>query len=192
MTATANEGTFVADKHTFTANGSFDFVATDAAGNVTTKPVTITNIDKTAPVITIGDYNTAATNVDIIVTATANEGTFVADKHTFTANGSFEFVVTDAAGNVTLKKVTITNIDKTAPVITAKTAAKANVKSGASVKTSYVIVTIIEKNKGTNTVTLKGKKVTYPSSGKFTAKGSYVITSKDKAGNVEIFKFTIK
>ncbi|MFH0829083.1 MAG: S8 family serine peptidase [Candidatus Kerfeldbacteria bacterium] len=117
VTATTNEGTLNAASHTFTVNGSFDFVATDAAGNSTTSTVTITNIDKTPPVITIAPYTTAATRSDITVTATTNEGTLNAASHTFTANGSFDFVATDAAGNSTTSTVTITNIDKSAPTI---------------------------------------------------------------------------
>ena len=49
VAAITNEGTLNAVSHTFTENGSFDFAATDLAGNVATKTVTITNIDKTAP-----------------------------------------------------------------------------------------------------------------------------------------------
>ena len=51
-----------ATTHTFTENGSFDFVATDDAGNVTTQTVVITNIDKVAPVVSIDDYTTNPTN----------------------------------------------------------------------------------------------------------------------------------
>ena len=199
VTATTNEGTLNEITHTFTANGSFDFVATDDAGNSTTKTVTISNIDKTAPttptlsvdkttstngnvtvtitfpadasvkqykigsgtwttytvpvvvsandtvyaqctdeagntsatgnlvisnidktapVITIGTYTTTPTNQDITVTATTNEGTLNTTSHTFTVNGSFDFVATDTAGNVTIKTVTISNIqaDAQAPL----------------------------------------------------------------------------
>lgn len=113
VTASTNEGTLNATSHTFTANGSFDFVATDAAGNVTTRTVTITNIDKTPPVITLAPYeDTAPVDGNITVFASTNEGTLNAASHTFTANGSFDFVATDAAGNVTTKSVTITNINK--------------------------------------------------------------------------------
>ena len=96
--------------------------STDEAGNIAT-PVTrtihvIPVPDTTAPIITIGDYSTAPTNADITVNATTNEGTLNVSSHTFTANGSFDFVATDAAGNITTKTVTITNIDKEAPVIT--------------------------------------------------------------------------
>lgn len=72
----------------------------------------------TTPVITLDEYIKTPTNNDITVTATTNEGTLNVTSHTFTENGSFDFVATDAAGNVTTQTVTITNIDKDAPVIT--------------------------------------------------------------------------
>ncbi len=115
VTATANEGKLNVISYTFTANGTFDFTATDEAGNVTTETVKITNIDKIAPVITIAPYITTPTNQDITVTATTNEGTLNVASHIFTANGSFDFVATDTAGNVTTQTVTISNIDKTPP-----------------------------------------------------------------------------
>ncbi len=124
VTATSNEGTLNVASHTFTANGSFDFVATDAAGNAITASVTIANIDKTAPVITVAPYTTTPTNQDVIVTATSNEGTLNSASHTFTANGSFDFVATDAAGNVTTSMVTIANIDKSPPIIKTITLSK--------------------------------------------------------------------
>ena len=205
VTASTNEGTLNFTSHLFTANGSFDFVATDAAGNVTTQTVTISNIDKVAPdvatlsadktdptktnvtvtitypsdaavakykidsgawtdytvpvsvsanctiyakgqdnagnwsdvsnlaisnidktppIITIGDYTTSPTNQDITVTASTNEGTLNFTSHLFTANGSFDFVATDAAGNVTTQTVTISNIDKVAPDVATLSADK--------------------------------------------------------------------
>lgn len=79
--------------------------------------VTVT-VDNTPPVITIDPYNTAQQNTDLTITASTNEGTLNTTTHTFTANGSFDFVATDAAGNVTTQTVIITNIDKVAPVLT--------------------------------------------------------------------------
>lgn len=73
------------------------------------------NIDNTAPVITIGNYITTPTNQNITVTATVNEDSLNTSSYTFTQNGSFDFIATDAAGNVTTKTVTISNIDKAAP-----------------------------------------------------------------------------
>lgn len=51
VTATTNEGMLNTDLHTFIENGSFDFVATDEAGNTATSTVTITNIDTVPPSI---------------------------------------------------------------------------------------------------------------------------------------------
>ena len=73
-------------------------------------------IDRVAPVITIAPYDgTTPTNQDIIVTASTNEGSLNETSHIFTENGSFDFVATDPAGNISSKTVTITNIDKTKP-----------------------------------------------------------------------------
>ena len=49
VTATTDKGTLNIGSTTFTSNGSFDFIATDSAGNSTTKTVTINNIDKEKP-----------------------------------------------------------------------------------------------------------------------------------------------
>jgi len=113
----ANNGTELSGT-TFdvSTNGTYTVYTRDKAGNETVKTITIDNIDKIAPVITIEPYDTNPTNKDIVVKAKVNEGTLNATSHTFTQNGSFEFVATDPAGNVTKKVVTITNIDKIAPV----------------------------------------------------------------------------
>jgi len=76
-------------------------------------------VDWTAPEITINPYSTDPTNQNITVTATTNKGTLNVGSTTFTANGSFDFVATDSAGNVTTKTVTINNIDKEKPTIPA-------------------------------------------------------------------------
>lgn len=78
------------------------------------EPVDIT-VDNTAPEITVAPYITTQTDQNITVTATTNEGTLNFNSHTFTENGSFNFIATDLAGNITTKTVTITNIDKTVP-----------------------------------------------------------------------------
>ncbi|MFA6185119.1 MAG: MBG domain-containing protein [Candidatus Shapirobacteria bacterium] len=51
VTATTNEGSLNTNSHIFTQNGTFDFIATDSVGNVTTETVTISNIDKSPPSI---------------------------------------------------------------------------------------------------------------------------------------------
>lgn len=149
---------------------------------------------KWAPVvITLGSYNTALTNQSITVGATTNFGTLNASYHTFAANGSFTFIVTDTAGNtIATKVVTITNIDKTLPVITVKTSKGVVVKAGATVKGVDLVVTVSDTNLLSKSVTLGGKAVTWPTSGKFTKHGTYIFTAKDKAGNVSTFKVILK
>ncbi|MBI5398452.1 DUF5011 domain-containing protein, partial [Candidatus Woesearchaeota archaeon] len=115
VTITNNGGL---SSYTFTANGSFTFNLTDTAGNTGSVTATVSNIDKIVPVITITPYTLTPTNQDIVVTASTNEGTLNASSTTFTVNGSFNFVATDTAGNVSTSTVIITNIDKIIPVIT--------------------------------------------------------------------------
>jgi hypothetical protein len=104
--------------HTFSANGDFTFEFADAAGNTGNIVASVSNIDKTAPVITLSDYTRSPTNQDVVVSAITNEGSLNADSHTFIENGSFDFIATDVAGNSTTQTVTISNIDKTVPTVT--------------------------------------------------------------------------
>jgi hypothetical protein len=117
VSATVEGGTLAVSSHTFTANGSFTFTASDAAGNTSQVTVDIINIDE-PPVITILPYTTTPTNQDITVSATVEGGTLAVSSHTFTANGSFTFTASDAAGNTSQVTVDIINIDKEPPVIT--------------------------------------------------------------------------
>jgi len=109
---------------TATENGIYQFRVTDAAGNVTEKSVTVDMIDKVAPTLEISGNVTEPTNKDVVLTATASDGTveyFANGKWnsgnslTVAENGTYQFRVTDAAGNVTEKSVTVDMIDKVAP-----------------------------------------------------------------------------
>jgi len=77
--------------------------------------ITVLTPDTTPPIVTINPYNTNPTNQDIIVTASTNEGILNTTSHTFTENGSFTFIATDDAGNITNQTVNINNIDKNPP-----------------------------------------------------------------------------
>ncbi|MFA6973326.1 MAG: MBG domain-containing protein [Parcubacteria group bacterium] len=90
----------------------------DTLGHVVLDESRTITVDNTLPIITLDPYTLIPTNADIAVNAATNEGTLNFASHTFTTNGSFNFTATDAAGNVTTQTVTISNIDKTAPVIT--------------------------------------------------------------------------
>jgi hypothetical protein len=166
VVARTNEGTLNQESYTFTENGSFTFIATDEARNVTEKIVTITNIDKTAPIITVGSYSTLPTNQDVTVAASTNEGTLNKTSHTFTENGSFSFIATDLAGNVSEKTVTISHIDKTAPVITV---------TPYSTETTHLPLTV---SVTTDEGTLNNESHT------FNENGSFTFVATDLAGNV--------
>ncbi len=123
VTASTNEGTLNTSTHTFSDNGTFDFVATDLAGNVATSTVTIANIDKTAPTSTISYDLITPTNTNVIatlhpsevVTVTNNSGSF---DYLFSDNGFFVFNFTDSAGNFGVATATVGNIDRLSPVAT--------------------------------------------------------------------------
>jgi len=133
-------------------------------------------IDKTAPVISIGEYTTTPTNLDIVVNVSTNEGKLNTLSHTFSENGSFKFVATDDAGNVTEQLVTINNIDKTAPKV-----------SGIEDKVTYSSKRTIIFNEGT--ATLNGQAFT--SGTNVSTAGKYVLVVEDKAGNVTKVNFEI-
>jgi parallel beta-helix repeat protein len=105
---------------TISANGVTDiyFRSIDRAKNVEVAQMQTIKIDNVSPIITVAPYVTTPTNQDITVNASTNEGTLNFTFYTFTVNGSFDFVATDLAGNTATETVTISNIDKVAPLIT--------------------------------------------------------------------------
>lgn len=117
--------------YTVKANGTYSFSATDQAGNVTTKTVTISNIDDTKPSIQLSqDPEGEFTNGVVTITAITSDGesgvksiqlpdgTIVnGDKATYTVdeNGDYPFAVADNAGNITTDIYSVSNIDKGLP-----------------------------------------------------------------------------
>jgi len=171
--------------HIFNSNGSFTFDFVDAAGNTGSAIATVNNIDKTAPVVTINPYNsTIPTKQDIVVTVSTNEGDLNFTSHTFTSNGSFDFVATDTAGNVTTQTVIITNIDKSAPLISITGNSAINVMqgdtytdAGATATDNYDNSITVETTGTVDVSTLGVYTITY--------------TATDTAGNVAIVTRTV-
>ena len=111
---------------TVSENGTIYFRAEDAAGNESTSELTISNIDKTAPSLEINGNVTEWTNQNITLNAAGSDGVveyfdgskwLTGDKLTVSENGTYQFRVTDLAGNVTEKAVVVDKLDKTAPVL---------------------------------------------------------------------------
>ena len=135
LTASTSDGTIesftggewiTGDTVTATENGTYLFRVTDKAGNVTEKSVVVDKIDKVAPTLEITGNATAWTNKDVILTASASEGTIEyfdgtkwikGNSITAADNGTYLFRVTDEAGNVTEKSVVVDKIDKVAPTL---------------------------------------------------------------------------
>ena len=134
--------------HVVSANGAYSFELEDNAGNSTTKTISVTNIDKTAPAGTATASTTAPTNDDVTLTLsgvadsggsvlkqlTLPNGTVIAPvsatsyTHVVSANGTYSFTLLDNAGNTTTRTLTVNNIDKVAPTgnLTASTTAWTN------------------------------------------------------------------
>ena len=109
-------------------NLSVYFRGIDAAGNVSeSAEYEVTNVDRSAPVITLtGDNQTPAT--EALLTAETDDGSALyycvddsgwkqyTETLTVTANGSYSFRATDAAGNTAISEILFANIIITAPV----------------------------------------------------------------------------
>ena len=114
-----------------TENATYYFKGTDAAGNVGTAEYVFENIDNTAPVIMLTGDNrtplqastlTASTEDNVDIFYSLDKESEIWTKYEgeipVTANGTYYFKATDAAGNVGTAEYVFENIDNTAPVIT--------------------------------------------------------------------------
>lgn len=110
----------------FTANGTYNVVFTDQAGNTAVVPVTITGIDRTAPTLSVAQDTandasvTITANENCKVTADGTNYTMIANTSqtvTFSKNGTFAITATDAAGNESFKTVRVGSIDNDPPSI---------------------------------------------------------------------------
>ncbi|MBR2508681.1 MAG: C10 family peptidase, partial [Lentisphaeria bacterium] len=107
-------------------NGMVYFRAYDLFGHETNAQYEITNIDKIAPTLEISGNPVEWTNQDVVLSAAVSDG-FIeyfdgtdwigGENMIVSENGTYKFRVTDEAGNVTEKSVTVDKIDKVHPVI---------------------------------------------------------------------------
>ncbi len=185
----------------FSTDGSYVVTAEDEAGNVTTRSF---KVDKTKPVITVKttDGKTVAANSYQKLTATVtvtdtNFSTKTVKKNgvaitwpsanAFSADGQYAVTATDKAGNVATFTFTV---DKTKPVIAAKTSDGKAVVAGTFQKLTAT-VTVTDANLLTKAVKKNGVAIAWPSANTFSADGQYAVTATDKAGNVATFTFTV-
>ncbi len=178
---------------TFTANGTYNVLLTDQAGNTTVYPVTITGIDRSAPELMLGEQQDKGQYVELPVTANENctvtaDGTVysltkdVAQNIIFDRNGTFAVTATDAAGNESFEIVTVGSIDDIPPVISF-TSGTIYVKAGITdaelikeLKNGFTAQDNIDKDP---TVIVDTTNVKLDTAGQYTV----TYTVSDKAGN---------
>ncbi len=172
VTVTNNDGLF---SYTFDDNGSFTFEFIDVSGNSGSAVATVSNIDKIAPVATIGYNPTIMTNGSVIATLDPSESVIVTNNggsfiYTFDDNGTFMFEFKDAAGNTGSVEATVNNIDKSLPggIITYSTTAPTNGSVTATLDPSEDV--IVTNNDGSFSYT-------------FDTNGSFTFEFVDDAGN---------
>ena len=193
-----------------TEDGTYTAYAVDKAGNET--GIVYFEVDGIAPIVTLNYSTKDWTNHNVVVTLTANEdvtiknaGTWSPDngyhreyKKSYPANQTQTVTVVDRAGNDTVVKVEIANIDKDAPVPNIET-----VVNGIST-TENPQINGTDVNPFTVTVKVDGevKKVreSLPSAdGTYTIRfgigwlpdGNYEVTMTDSLGNTETETFKL-
>ena len=135
-TAELSSLTLYTGEITLTENASVYAMAVDAAGNRSSvATLTVTNIDKVPPTATITYSTTAPTRNSVYASISVNEDYEMASGeqryHEFTANGTHTFNFKDMAGNTSSITATVSNIDKTAPVIAESAATVGGIKPSA-------------------------------------------------------------
>ena len=113
-------------KITFTENKQVYIKVTDNAGNIYEETVTVNNIDKEAPKLTVSGNATKFTNQDVTLSASASDGKIEyfdngrwieGNTLTVSENGTYSFRATDEVGNVAIQEVIVDKIDKIAPTL---------------------------------------------------------------------------
>ncbi len=104
----------------------------DFIGNEGSIDISVENIDRDPPQLTVSKNPDSATNENVTVTITANEeiqdnvtgwirgGNKRTLTKTYTQNGGETVTVTDIAGNTAQTKINVDNIDKESPAVTVK------------------------------------------------------------------------
>lgn len=188
-------------KYTVSENGTYYFTVIDNVGHEVTESITITNIDKTAPNLIldykedwqseilditwkIQDNESGIKEVYLPDNTTSNENTGIFHVN---QNGIYKFMVYDNVGNITVKEITISNIDSDGPIIilSADKSWKPD-KVGISWK-------IIDSKSGLREVILPNGEKVNQKNGVYNASenGKYTFVAYDMFGNMSSAEETI-
>lgn len=178
-----------------TANGTYTFKVVDVAGNITQKSITVANIEHEAPTAILTQNPTGWTNEDVTLTLSSisdaggsgikqvklpnGEISKTMSNLTYdvSTNGTYSFEIMDNAGNITLKTISITNIDKVLPSGSVSTI------PGSSALTLRFVGS--DANSGIHRIVLPNGNTVYSSTADYqvTTPGTYIATVFDRAGN---------
>ncbi|MDD4795934.1 MAG: prepilin-type N-terminal cleavage/methylation domain-containing protein [Bacilli bacterium] len=196
---------------TVSANGTYSVCAKDVAGNVTENKITISNIDKTLPVINTISKSTSqwVTSLTISTTISDNQSKIIAYavnktsseasvswtsitevtsrsiSYTVTANGTYYIWAKDKAGNVSYKSIIINNIG-TLKTVSFSTDDLSSSSYSGSYNTGSTIKAInsITVNNGTvGSYSYSGTRIYYSLSGGTRRSGSYSTTCSTSASS---------
>lgn len=192
---------------TITCNGTYTVEVRDSAGNIASKSIEITNIDKEPPTASHVLDITSPTNTDVVATLTildnkgikkvvTPDGTVVTQvsfqsitDYTFSKNGSYTFEIWDTADNKTTHTVDISNIDKDKPVIDSIE------RSTTKECNTYVDITVTAHDVGLG-LEAKAFKFTggdWQSANtlRVSSNGVYSVSVRDVAGNITTQEFSV-
>lgn len=188
--------------YTVGANGTYTFVATDSIGNNTTNSITVSNIDTTGATLNLSE-NTTAWAKQVTINATASDtqsgvksitlpnGAVVnraSASYTATANGTYQFVVTDNVGNTTTKSITVNNVDITAPGMIFAQSTDHITNQSVTITT-----TASDSQSGVATIKLPNGSVVNGSTASYTvtSSGTYTFQTTDNVGNSANYSFVV-
>lgn len=209
----------IGDSFNVSDNGTYTVYAKDSAGNTTIKTITVSNIDMVAPTITLTPTKIDPTNVAIDVDVdvqdnntivekkwakgTQNASYFltsgtdiVGDSFNVSENDVYTVFAKDSAGNVTLKSITVSNIDMDPPTITLTpstidaTNAQIDVDVQVADKNTIVEMKWAEGNQPVSYFATDGTTLT-GNSFIVSDNGMYTVYAKDSAGNESVQTLTV-
>lgn len=169
-------------RKTYYANTEETITVRNTKGESKTVKISISNIDKEFPVLSVSYQPNTITKDNVVVTITSNEkmqsvtGWTLSDDQmtmtkTYTNNQTENVTVEDLAGNVKTVQIKVTNIDKE-PI-------RAQITYTTQKPTNQNVIATITFNKPNVTITNNDGKNTYT----FTQNGTFTFTYRDEAGN---------
>ena len=163
--------------YTYTENGSYTFELYDKAGNSTLFSSSVSRIDKTPPVVSLAYTPPVKTPFNVFVRAEADESVTWfnnANSYKFVSNGSYEFIATDRAGNITRQTAKVDYINNSLPEVELEYSTR-------EMTNENVYVTIKTKNPEENIYMLNNRG---SSVRQFTENGEFTFQYTNSAGTM--------